>query len=115
MAQTKNQTPESIKQEIINEKMPVKCVLFGGDGAVGKTSSMFLYYFRDAKQPEYVPPKVETDYGPQIYTCKNSGKKVSIYYDDHEGGGEDWHSLRHLGYDRAHFVVLCFSIAYTII
>ena len=49
MAQTKNQTPESIKQEIINEKMPVKCVLFGGDGAVGKTSSMFLYYFRDAK------------------------------------------------------------------
>ena len=57
-----------------------------------------------------MPPKVETDNGITMYTYKETGKKVRIYYDDHEGGGEDWHALRHLGYERAHVVVLCYSI-----
>ena len=109
MELTSFQIAESIKQEIMNGKIPTKSVMFGGDGAVGKTS-MFLYYFRDAKEPQYIPIKVDTDYGPRIYTYKKGGKKVGIYYDDHEGGGEDWHALRHFGYDRADVVVLCFSI-----
>jgi len=91
------------------ENIPVKCVMFGGEGAAGKTS-MFIYYFHNKINPEYVPPKVETDNGIKMYTYKETGKKVGIYYDDHEGGGEDWDSLRHLGYERAHVVVLCFSI-----
>ena len=92
MTQTSFQIAESIEQEIVNGKISTKSVMFGGDGAVGKTS-MFLYYFRDAKEPQYIPIKVDTDYGPRIYTYKKGGKKVGIYYDDHEGGGEDWHRL----------------------
>uniref|UniRef100_A0A7M5XDL1 Uncharacterized protein n=1 Tax=Clytia hemisphaerica TaxID=252671 RepID=A0A7M5XDL1_9CNID len=109
MAQNETVTLECIRKEIGDENLPVKGVMFGGDGAVGKTS-MYLYYFLEKKEPKYIPVKVETDYGPKIYTYKKTGEKVGIYYDDHEGGGEDWDRLRHLGYERADVVVLCFSI-----
>ena len=109
MAETEKKTPDSIRQEIENENMPLYYVMFGGDGAVGKTS-MFVYYFFDDNKPEYIPVKAETGYGPKIYTYKETKEKVGIYYDDHEGGGEDWHRLRHLAYERAGVVVLCFSI-----
>ena len=75
-----HQATQTIKQEIKREKLPVASVMFGGDTNVGKTS-MFLYYFRDESHPEYIPTKeVEGDHGPIIYTYKESGKKVGIYY-----------------------------------
>ena len=104
-----HQAAQTIQQEIKREKLPAASVMFGGDSNVGKTS-MFLYYFRGESHPEYVPIKVEADHGPIVYTYKESGKKVGIYYNDCDGGGEDWHRLRPLGYDRADVVVLCFSI-----
>ena len=34
-----------------------------------------------------------------------------MIFNDHEGGGEEWYRLRHLGYINADTVVLCFSIS----
>ena len=99
-------------ENVAVSELETKCVMFGGDGAVGKTTA-FLYRYTGKKDPEYIPPKVETDYGPEEYTYKETGQKVRIYFDDHEGGGEDWPSLRHLGYERAHVVALCFSVGST--
>lgn len=82
-----------------------RLVVFGGDGAAGKTS-MFLYHM--GKLPaEYIPVKIG-DYVVKDYSI--NGKTVSVAFCDNEGGGEDWHTLRHLGYEGADCVVLCFVI-----
>ncbi|XP_066911421.1 cdc42 homolog [Clytia hemisphaerica] len=99
------------EKEIEDEKIQLKRVFFGGDGAVGKTS-MFLYYFAEKKpnlKHEYIPSTVSDANGSKIYTYKNTGEKIRIYYIDW-GVGKDWERTSHLGYKGAAAVVLCFSI-----
>ena len=106
---------EDIENEEQDEKelkgLKQKLVVFGGRGSAGKTL-MFHYYFKEEIPQVYLPVKYEMDFGSKLYTYKESGKKIWIAYDDHEGGGEDWYGLHHLGYDRADVVVLCYSIGW---
>ena len=81
-----------------------RLVVFGGDGAAGKTS---LFLHRMGRLPAvYIPTKV--DYLRNAYLI--NGKTVEVNFSDYEGGGEDWWALRHLGYGSADCVVLCFEI-----
>ena len=88
-----------------------KLVVFGGRGSVGKTS-MFRYYYEGRKDDLYLTQKYETYFGISVYSYKDSGKKIWIAYDDHEGGGEDWYRVHYRGYEWADVVVLCYSIGY---
>ena len=89
----------------------LKRVIFGGDSNVGKTT-FFMTHFLDYHEPQYIPIKVE-DYITKEYTVGTEGEKVEVLFVDHEGGGEDWHRLRHLGYTYyfTSVIVLCFSIS----
>ena len=85
-----------------------RSVIFGGDGAVGKTSMCLSYKNGESlKEFNHIPTKIEH------FLLKDfliNGKTVSVGFNDHEAGGEDWDALRHLGYRDVDCVVLCFSI-----
>lgn len=83
-----------------------RLVVFGGDGAAGKTS-MCIYHMTGKMPTEYIPIKVD-DFLVKDYSI--NGKTVAVAFSDNEGGGEDWHTLRHFGYIEADCVVLCFDI-----
>ena len=88
------------------ENKDTKWITFGGDFGMGKTS-MFIYHITGKPAPEHlIPTKVDYQHGE----CTINGKTVPVVYNDHEGGGEDWHRLRHFGYINVDTVVLCFSI-----
>ena len=82
-----------------------KLITFGGDSWAGKTS-MFIYHMTGQQPMEYIPIKVDH----HVEECTINGKTFQVIYNDHEGGGEDWHRLRHFGYINSDCVVLCFNI-----
>ena len=83
-------------------------VVFGGDGCAGKTSMCLCYEkAKSLKEFTYIPIKIE-DFLIKDYLINR--KAVSVWFNDNEGGGEDWHILRHFGYREADCVVLCFTI-----
>ena len=88
------------------ERNNTKMIIFGGDGGVGKTS-MFIHHISGHPPTDYIPIKVDYQYEE----CFINGETVRMIFNDHEGGGEEWYRLRHLGYINADTVVLCFSIS----
>ena len=89
------------------EEKVYRKVVIGGDGAVGKTTMCIRR--QSGKIPtEYIPVKV--DFFLDEKELLVDGKTFCVSVNDVEGGGEDWHSLRHFGYRGADCVVLCFSV-----
>ena len=85
----------------------IRLVVFGGDYNTGKSS---IFKHRVTGQIPIIGnycSKYER-LEPEEFTFDQ--KTFRVVFDDHEGGGEDWHRLRHLGYINADTVVLCFPI-----
>lgn len=84
-----------------------RLVVFGGDYNTGKSS---LFKHRVTGQIPIIGnycPKYER-IEPEEFTFDE--KTFNVVFDDHEGGGEDWESLRPFGYIHVDCVVLCFSV-----